>query len=92
MADAPPEVRERLLKAWEGEIVAGGVYELIARRMPDREGEILRRMASAEGEHRRRLDTLIKRYFRLIDCVLDLPVLRFLLAVEFTHLVHGRRQ
>ena len=48
MADAPPEVRERLLKAWEGEIVAGGVYELISRRMPEREGEILRRMAEAE--------------------------------------------
>ena len=56
MADAPPEVRERLLKAWEGEIVAGGVYELIARRMPDRRAEILRRMAAAEGGHRRRLE------------------------------------
>jgi len=56
MADASTEVRERLLKAWEGEIVAGGVYELIARRMPDREADILRRMASAEGEHRRRLE------------------------------------
>ncbi len=56
MADAPPEVRERLLKAWEGEIVAGGVYELISRRMPEREGEILRRMAEAEAGHRRRLE------------------------------------
>ena len=56
MVDAPPEVRERLLKAWEGEIVAGGVYELIARRMPDREGDILRRMAEAEAGHRRRLE------------------------------------
>ena len=37
---APDEVRDRLLKAWRGEIVAGGVYDLIARRMPDREGEI----------------------------------------------------
>src|SRR5690242_13656585 len=56
MADAPPEVRERLLKAWEGEIVAGGVYDLIARRMPDREANILRRMADAEAGHRRRLE------------------------------------
>jgi hypothetical protein len=39
-ATAADEVRDRLLKAWRGEIVAGGVYDLIARRMPDREGEI----------------------------------------------------
>src|SRR5690348_1185054 len=56
MADAAPEVRERLLKAWEGEIVAGGVYDLIARRMPEREANILRRMADAEAGHRRRLE------------------------------------
>jgi vacuolar iron transporter family protein len=53
MAD---EVRERLLKAWEGEILAGSVYELIAARMPDREADILRRMAKAEGGHRERLE------------------------------------
>ncbi len=53
MAD---EVRQRLLKAWEGEILAGSVYELIAARMPDREAEILRRMAKAEGGHRERLE------------------------------------
>jgi VIT1/CCC1 family predicted Fe2+/Mn2+ transporter/rubrerythrin len=56
MADAPSDVRERLLEAWKGEIVAGGVYDLIARRMPDREADILRRMAEAEGGHRRRLE------------------------------------
>jgi VIT1/CCC1 family predicted Fe2+/Mn2+ transporter/ferritin-like protein len=50
------EVRERLLKAWRGEVEAGAVYELIARRMPDREAEILRRMAEAESGHRRRLE------------------------------------
>jgi rubrerythrin len=50
------EVRERLLTAWRGEIVAGSVYELIARRMPEHEAEILRRMAEAEGGHRRRLE------------------------------------
>jgi rubrerythrin len=49
-------VRARLLEAWRGEIVAGAVYELIARRMPEREAEILRRMAEAEGAHRRRLE------------------------------------
>ena len=56
MAEAPPEVRDRLLKAWRGEIVAGGVYDLIARRMPDREADILRRMAQAESGHRQRLE------------------------------------
>jgi VIT1/CCC1 family predicted Fe2+/Mn2+ transporter len=50
------EVRERLLRAWRGEIVAGAVYELIAQRMPDRQADILRRMAEAEGGHRRRLE------------------------------------
>jgi VIT1/CCC1 family predicted Fe2+/Mn2+ transporter/ferritin-like protein len=53
---ATDEVRERLLKAWRGEIVAGAVYDLIAQRMPDREAEILRRMAEAESSHRNRLE------------------------------------
>ena len=56
MTDAPEQVRERLLKAWEGEVVAGAVYDLIARRMPEREADILRRMAEAEAGHRRRLE------------------------------------
>jgi VIT1/CCC1 family predicted Fe2+/Mn2+ transporter len=50
------EVQDRLLKAWQGEIVAGSVYQLIARRMPDREADILRRMSEAESGHRRRLE------------------------------------
>ncbi len=54
--DVSPEVRDRLLEAWRGEIVAGRVYELIAQRMPAREADILRRMADAEGGHRRRLE------------------------------------
>jgi len=53
---APPEVRERLLKAWRGEIQAGAMYELIAARLPDREAEIMRRMAQAESSHRGRLE------------------------------------
>jgi VIT1/CCC1 family predicted Fe2+/Mn2+ transporter len=56
MSDATPEARERLLQAWRGEIVAGAAYDLIARRMPDREAELLRRMAEAESGHRRRLE------------------------------------
>jgi vacuolar iron transporter family protein len=55
-AHTPPEVRDRLLTAWKGEIVAGSVYDLIARRMPEREAEILRRMAQAESGHRGRLE------------------------------------
>jgi VIT1/CCC1 family predicted Fe2+/Mn2+ transporter/rubrerythrin len=50
------EVRDRLLKAWRGEILAGAVYELIARRLNDREASILRKMAAAEGSHRHRLE------------------------------------
>ena len=54
--DVSSEVRDRLLEAWRGEIVAGRVYDLIAERMPAREAEILRRMATAEGGHRERLE------------------------------------
>jgi len=50
------DAEQRLLAAWHGEIIAGSVYELIARRMPDREGDILRRMSEAESSHRRRLE------------------------------------
>src|SRR5690349_902634 len=60
MTNSSPEVRERLLKAWRGEIVAGSVYELIAGRMPDREAAILRRMAEAEAGHRRRLEARMR--------------------------------
>ncbi len=55
-AETDQAVRERLLEAWRGEIIAGRVYELIAQRMPEREADILRRMAQAEGSHRRRLE------------------------------------
>ncbi|MGN6171279.1 MAG: VIT1/CCC1 transporter family protein [Solirubrobacteraceae bacterium] len=50
------EARRRLVQAWRGEILAGAVYELIARRMSDRDASILRKMAEAEGSHRRRLE------------------------------------
>jgi VIT1/CCC1 family predicted Fe2+/Mn2+ transporter/rubrerythrin len=56
MPEAPPQVRDRLLQAWRGEIQAGSVYELIAHRMPERDAQILRRMAEAESGHRRRLE------------------------------------
>jgi VIT1/CCC1 family predicted Fe2+/Mn2+ transporter len=49
-------VRERLLTAWRGEILAGSVYELIALRLDQREADILRRMAQAESGHRGRIE------------------------------------
>jgi len=53
----PREAVDRLLEAWRGEIEAGTVYELIARRERDpKRAEILRRMAEAESGHRRRLE------------------------------------
>ncbi|MFZ1994253.1 MAG: VIT1/CCC1 transporter family protein [Solirubrobacteraceae bacterium] len=56
MSAPPDEVSERLLTAWRGEILAGAVYGLIARRLDPREAEIMRKMADAEGGHRRRLE------------------------------------
>jgi VIT1/CCC1 family predicted Fe2+/Mn2+ transporter/rubrerythrin len=56
MIEPPAEVRERLLTAWRGEILAGSVYSLIARRLQQREADILRRMAEAESGHRGRLE------------------------------------
>jgi vacuolar iron transporter family protein len=58
--EAAGEVRARLLQAWRGEVEAGRVYDLIARRMPDRQADILRRMAEAEGGHRRRLEARMR--------------------------------
>ncbi len=60
MTDATAEARERLLKAWRGEIQAGAMYELIAARLPEREAEIMRRMAAAEGGHRERLEARMR--------------------------------
>jgi vacuolar iron transporter family protein len=53
----PDDAVERLLAAWRGEVEAGLVYELIARREPDeRRAEILRRLAAAESGHRERIE------------------------------------
>ncbi|HEX3616276.1 MAG TPA: VIT1/CCC1 transporter family protein [Solirubrobacteraceae bacterium] len=60
MADADSEVRKRLLKAWRGEIQARASYELIARRLPAREAEIMGRMADAEAKHRERLEVRMR--------------------------------
>ena len=67
MPAPPQEVSSRLLQAWRGEILAGAVYHLIARRMEDREADILRRMAEAESGHRRRLEQ------RMTDLGIPIP-------------------
>src|SRR5438067_6223108 len=54
---ADDEVRDRLLRAWRGEVEARAVYELIAGRLDERRAEVMRKMADAEGGHRRRLET-----------------------------------
>jgi vacuolar iron transporter family protein len=51
-----PEVADRLLQAWRAEVTAAALYELIARRMPAGEAEILRRIAATESGHRERLE------------------------------------
>jgi vacuolar iron transporter family protein len=66
-AAASNEARERLLKAWRGEIVAGGMYELIAARLPAREAEIMRKMAAAESSHRERLEA------RMAELGIEIP-------------------
>jgi vacuolar iron transporter family protein len=68
VTDVSPELRDRLLAAWRGEIEAGRIYGLIAARMPPREAEILRRMAEAEGRHRERLEA------RMAELSIDVPV------------------
>jgi VIT1/CCC1 family predicted Fe2+/Mn2+ transporter/rubrerythrin len=62
------EVGERLLTAWRGEVEAGAVYELIARRERDEQrAAILRRMAEAESGHRLRLEQ------RMRDLGIEVP-------------------
>ncbi len=48
------------MKAWRGEIEARASYELIAKRLPQREAEIMRRMADAEAKHRGRLEARMR--------------------------------
>jgi vacuolar iron transporter family protein len=69
-AAASNEARERLLKAWRGEIVAGGMYELIAARLPAREAEIMRKMAAAESSHRQRLEA------RMAELGIEIPAVQ----------------
>ena len=60
MTEASSDVRERLLKAWRGEIEARAAYQLIGRRLPPREAEIMGRMADAEAGHRQRLESRMR--------------------------------
>ena len=59
--------RDRLLSAWRSEVVAAAVYELIARRLPAPEADILRRMAQAENGHRARLEA------RMSELTIEIP-------------------
>ncbi len=61
------DARDRLLSAWRSEVVAAAVYELIARRLPAPEGDILRRMAKAENGHRARLEA------RMSELAIEVP-------------------
>ena len=61
------DARDQLLSAWRSEIVAAAVYELIARRLPAPEADILRRMARAENCHRARLEA------RMSELAIEIP-------------------
>ena len=75
---ASTEARERLLKAWRGEIVAGGMYELIAARLPAREAEIMRKMAAAESSHRQRLEARMAELGIAIPSVQSVKISRWM--------------
>ena len=77
-AAASNEARERLLKAWRGEIVAGGMYELIAARLPAREAEIMRKMAAAESSHRQRLEARMAELGIAIPSVQSVKISRWM--------------
>jgi VIT1/CCC1 family predicted Fe2+/Mn2+ transporter/rubrerythrin len=65
---SPSEAAARLLEAWHGEIEAGAVYELVARREKDpQRAQILRKIAAAEGGHRERLEA------RMRELGIDVP-------------------
>jgi vacuolar iron transporter family protein len=50
------QVVDRLRKAWRGEVLAENVYELVARRLPAHQAELVRRIAQVEDTHRVRLE------------------------------------
>ena len=61
-APPDPEVVNRLLRAWRGEIEARAVYETLVAREPDpRRADILRKIAAAEGTHRERLEARLRQ-------------------------------
>jgi VIT1/CCC1 family predicted Fe2+/Mn2+ transporter/rubrerythrin len=55
------DLTTRLLTAWRGEVEAGLMYELLARRQRDpKTAELLRELASVEGVHRTRLEARMR--------------------------------
>ena len=60
-ASATPEVADRLLNSWRGEIVARAVYEALAAREKDeRRAGVLRRMAEGEAGHLGRVEARMR--------------------------------
>lgn len=76
--DVDREVRERLLEAWRGEIVANRVYGVIAERMPPREAEVLRRMAKAESGHRERLESRMAELGIIVPSIATVQLSRWM--------------
>lgn len=59
--DASNEAVSRLKEAWQGEIQARMVYEILAARESDpRRAGIIRQIAEAEGTHRRRVEERLR--------------------------------
>ena len=55
------ELTTRLLTAWRGEVEAGQMYELLARRQRDpKTAALLRELASVEATHRTRLEARMR--------------------------------
>jgi VIT1/CCC1 family predicted Fe2+/Mn2+ transporter/rubrerythrin len=78
-SDESRQAIERLRTAWRGEIQAGAVYELIARREKDpARAEILRRMAAAEGGHRARLENRLRELGAEVPDVRSVRISRWL--------------
>ncbi|MDQ6692396.1 MAG: hypothetical protein M3Z13_06485, partial [Candidatus Dormibacteraeota bacterium] len=58
---AQTEAVSRLKEAWQGEIQARMVYEILAARETDpRRADIIRQIAAAEGTHRQRVEERLR--------------------------------
>jgi vacuolar iron transporter family protein len=63
-----PELSDRLLEAWRGEVEAGRMYRLLAGRQRDpTQARVLRELAAVEAGHRTRLEA------RMRELGIDIP-------------------